>query len=266
MKHRPIFCFVVLVVLSAISGSADDPKQPAIQRANQQVSQQKQSQKNPVKTETFWQKVLRITGISSTPSSMKGDEEELAGDLWITDLKTRTSRRITRNGGYRSPIFLAGDKTVLAIRREDVIEIPVDGVEGKKLPTIKGILKLVGLSAENADQVLFLSEAEKGQTSVGLLSLSTGQVTVLPYDKNSEEDGKMLEHILAWERVYDSGKISVYTKTDTKEGLAGTIEWSDVYLKRAGQEPVNVSKCDGANCGQPSLSPNGRYVVYIKAQ
>ncbi len=236
MKHRPIFCFVVLVVLSVVRGSAHDPKRPGVQRANQHVTQQKQSQKKPVKTETFWQKVLRITGISSTPSSMKGDEEGLAGD-----------------------------RTLLAVKGDDVVEIPFDGGDGKKLHTIKGIVKLVGLSADNPDQVLFLSEAEKGQTSVGLLSMSNGQVTPLPFDKNSEADGKMLEHILAWERVYDSGKISVYTKTETKEGLAGTIEWSDVYLKRSGQEPVNVSKCDGAHCGQPSLSPNGRYIVYIKA-
>ena len=58
---------------------------------------------------------------------------------------------------------------------------------------------------------------------------------------------------------------SGFTKTETKEGLAGAVEWRDVYLKREGRDTVNVSNCDGVNCGQPSLSPSGRWVVYIKS-
>jgi Tol biopolymer transport system component len=29
--------------------------------------------------------------------------------------------------------------------------------------------------------------------------------------------------------------------------------------------PQNVSGCDGVNCGQPALSPDGRRVAFVKA-
>jgi hypothetical protein len=63
----------------------------------------------------------------------------------------------------------------------------------------------------------------------------------------------------------DGGKTVVYTKTETKKGLAGAVEWRDVYLKREGRDTINVSNCDGVNCGQPSVSQNGRWVAYVKA-
>jgi hypothetical protein len=240
-----------------------------------QQSDVKQEKKQPektqkpqptAKTETFWQKALRITGISATPAAMKGDEETLVGDLWIVDLNTRASRRITRSGGYRSPIFLAGEMKALAIKGDDVVEIPVDGGEVKKLYTIKGFVKLVGLNADDHDQVLVLSEDGEGRPSVELLSLKDGRRTALTFSPDSDEDSKMLAHIRGWERVYNDGGITLYTKTETRDGLAGsTIEWSDVYLKKEKLEPVNISKCDGMNCGQPSLSLNARYVLYVKS-
>jgi hypothetical protein len=56
----------------------------------------------------------------------------------------------------------------------------------------------------------------------------------------------------------------VYVKTESKQGFAGVVEWTDVYLKR-GTDPVNVSRCDGVGCGQPSLSRDGGQVVFVKA-
>ena len=247
-------------------------QQPATRQGDQQNNQPKppatqrpKPPQAPPKTETLWQKALRIAGVSATPSAMKGDEETLAGDLWVADLDTRATRRITRDGGYRSPIFLAGENKLLAIKGEDLVEIAIDGGEARRLHAIKGIVKLVGLNADDRDQVMVLSEGERQRPSVELLSLKDGRRVSLAFNVDSEEDGKMLAHLRGWERVYDGGRIVLYAKTETKEGLAGsTIEWNDVYLKKGNQEPVNVSNCDGANCGQPSLSSNARYVVYVK--
>ncbi len=30
--------------------------------------------------------------------------------------------------------------------------------------------------------------------------------------------------------------------------------------------PLNVSECDGVNCGQPSLLRDGKFVVFVKAE
>ena len=73
----------------------------------------------------------------------------------------------------------------------------------------------------------------------------------------------MLTHLRGWERVY--GNTKVYVKKETRTDLSGLLEWTDVYLKQSDKDPRNVSKCDGINCGQPSSSENGRYVVYVKA-
>jgi len=55
-------------------------------------------------------------------------------------------------------------------------------------------------------------------------------------------------------------------KRKTKHALSGIVGWSDVYLKVGKQEPVDVSRSDGVNCGQPSLSENGRLLVFVKAK
>ena len=62
------------------------------------------------------------------------------------------------------------------------------------------------------------------------------------------------------------GETTVYTKTETKPGLSRPIEWTDVFLTRGAASPQNVSACDGVNCVQPSLSPDGRSVAFVKLQ
>ena len=55
---------------------------------------------------SFLQTLLRVTGISATPSSQKGPGDELqAGDVWIASRAQGTRLRLTREGGYRSPVF-----------------------------------------------------------------------------------------------------------------------------------------------------------------
>ena len=78
----------------------------------------------------------------------------------------------------------------------------------------------------------------------------------LPYDAKSDGERRMLVQIRGQERVY--GDASVYVKTESKRGMTRAIEWTDVYLRRGNQPPQNVSTCDGVNCGQPALSPDGR--------
>jgi hypothetical protein len=63
----------------------------------------------------------------------------------------------------------------------------------------------------------------------------------------------------------DYGTTTLYLKTESKQGLSRTAEWTDVWLRRGDAGPVNVSRCDGVNCGQPALSPDGRRVAFVKA-
>lgn len=260
-----LLCYFIAIVSLLLAGSTlvfqsptnGQKNNPPVQAPAKPPAATPKPAATPQRTETFWQKVLRTAGISVTPSAMKGDEEGLTGDVHIVDLSSKTSRRLTFSGGYRSPIFLSS-VALLALKGEEVMELPLDGSAEKKHQTIQGVVKLVGASMEGEGQILFLKKDGQGQLAVGLLTLSDGQVIVLPYNSKSDEDAKMLAHLNGWERVYDGGKVRLYTKSEQ------TMELLEVYLKRDSEPEEKITECGDMSCGNPSLSPNGKYVAFIK--
>ena len=228
------------------------------------------AQKNPPATKkpkrtSFTERVLRFLGISDSSGTLKGPGDEIvSGELWLADLQAKTTHALSAGAGYRSPIFLTSDKDVLALRGSEVVRFSGVGKEGKKLYSVDGVLKLVGASSEDAATVLILMRAEAGgHPRVGELAVSTGKVTLVPYDPASGEDLQMVETLSAWSRTY--GDRHIYVQKQTKEGFGGKVEWHDVFLQVEGQPPVDVSQCDGVNCGQPSVSADGRWLVFVKA-
>ena len=215
---------------------------------------------------SFIERMLKFLGISDSPGTLKGPGDEVTtGELWLADVQARTTRALTSSEGYRSPIFLAGNKDVLALRGTDVVPISAAGGEGKKLYSVSGILKLVGASSEDAATVLILLRSEAGgHPRVGLLTVSTGAVTPVPYDPASSQDLQMVEDLGGWSRTY--GERHIYVQKQSKKALSGTVEWHDVFLQVDGEPPVDVSQCDGVNCGQPSLSADGHWLVFVKTK
>lgn len=219
---------------------------------------------DPPAESSFVTKALDFLGISATPGSQKGLGDELEeGDVWMVQLSSGLRIRLTREGGYRSPVFVPGDEDIVALKGDDILRVPAFGGQPEKLQSLPGVTKIVGFQREDPDKALMLLEGEK-DNSVGVLSLQSGKLTPIPYGK-SGEDRRMLTHLKGWERVYDS--TNVYVKTETFQDEGGrTRERSDVYVEQSDEAPVNVSRCDGAHCGQPSLSPDGDRVVYVKSE
>ena len=220
------------------------------------------STKNPATS--FTETLLKFRGISGKTDTLKqGRDELISGELWLADLQARSTRAVTSSGGYRSPIFLAGDKDVIALRGTDVVRLPKAGGEGNKLYSIDGIVKLVGASSEDAATVLILLVGGTGgHPRIGLLTVSTGAVTHVPY--HTLRDQQMVEELAGWTRTY--GNRQVYLRRQSKQALSGTVEWSDVFLQVGSQPPVDVSQCDGVDCGQPSLSADGHWLVFVRAK
>jgi hypothetical protein len=215
-------------------------------------------------SDSFLRTLLRVTGISANPSEMKGPSDADTGDIWVIDLAQLAQSQVTQGGGYRSPVFLPGGVDILALKGNDIVRIRVRGGKEVKLYTIEGIIKLVGFNTENDDQVLMLREKEDGMPSVGFVSLKSGQVINLPYDGQSISDRSILDHITGWERIY--GDTTVYVdSTTTTDRMGRYREWTNVYIKSKGKDE-NLSKCQQINCGQPSLSPDRRKVVFIKSE
>jgi hypothetical protein len=210
----------------------------------------------------FWKTVLRVTGISATPSQLKSVSDEIEGDIWVVDL-TQENRliKVTSEGRYHSPVFLPGNQQILALKDGKVVQVSVAGGNTTILYTIKGLVKIVGFVKDNQDNILILRK-EDGGLLAGLLSLKTGQIMTMPYDRESKRDRQMLAHLTGWERVYDDTR--VYVKAENKPGIIGSIEWTDVFIQQGNGTPVNISRCDGENCGQPSISSDRKFVVFIK--
>jgi len=212
----------------------------------------------------FTEKLLKFLGIGDSPSSLKGPGDEVVtGDVWVADLGAKTTHALTTAGGYRSPIFVSsGD--ILALRGTDVMRIPPAGGEGKRLYSVAGIEKLVGCDSEDPGKVLAVLHGGTGGPRVAMLTVSTGAVSTIPYDASSSQDLQMVESLRGWTRKY--GEEELYVESQSKQSFSGAVEWVDVFLRAGNAKAVDVSRCDGTNCGQPSLSGDKRLVAFVKAQ
>jgi len=215
---------------------------------------------------TLTEKLLKFFGISDSPSTLKGPGDEVrSGDLWLANLDTGATRALTSGGGYRSPVFLAGTANILALRGNDVVEVPSAGGEAKKLYSSDSILKLVGSASDDPGQVLVLLRSDGGaHPRIGSLTVSTGAVSLIPYDSSSSRDLQMVESLNRWSRTY--GNRYIFVDRQSKQSFSGTVEWSDVFLKPGNAKAEDISRCDGDNCGQPSLAQDGRLLVFVKAK
>lgn len=248
--RSPITCALLISLVSVSSGHAQ--KNAAVSKPKQQTS--------------FTERVLKFLGISASPGTLKGPGDGVvSGELWLADLQAKTTRQLTSSEGYRSPIFLGGSKDVLAVRGSEVIRLTSAGGAGKSLYSVDGIIKLVGGSSEDATKVLILLRGEAtAHPRVAVLTISTGAVAAVPYDPTSGQDAQMVEDLTGWSRTY--GDQHVYVQRQHKQALSGTVEWHDVFLQVGSQPPMDVSQCDGDNCGQPSLSLDGHWLVFVRAK
>lgn len=216
-----------------------------------------------VTAEGLLNKLLRITGISATPSQQKAPSEEMeaGGEIWISNVKAGTLQKLSQENGFRSPIFGPNDEAVLAVKDGFIWQVSLQTGAASKLHEVAGLTKVVGIDRDDANKILVL--IKRGSTTApSLLLLTTGAIAEISYNANSPNDRKLLNHLKGWERVY--GDTMVYPRAQTRESVTGTVEWQDVFLKKDDAAPVNVSRCDGANCGQPSLSGDGSKVVFIR--
>jgi hypothetical protein len=206
-------------------------------------------------------RILRVMGISATPSQMKGDSDAIAGQIWIVEIEPGRRMALTTDSDYRWPVYEPGGESVVALKSNSIVRVSMKGREAKVLYTIPGVEKLVGFDGEDHDNLLVVLDNDKAP--LAMLSLKTGELRALPYDARSRDHRRMLSHIKGQERLYGTSR--VYVKTESKESMEGALEWGDVYLQQGEAASRNVSRCDGVTCSQPSLSPNGTAVAYVRA-
>lgn len=214
------------------------------------------------RTDSFWEKVLKIVGISANPNNLKGRNPSPAGKVWMIDVERHTRHEVTKAGGYRSPVFEPGDRSLLALRGEDLVRVPLPGGEPVKLFTVADALKIVGFDRENKDEVMILTQnSGDAPLVVVLLSLKNGQRTQLKYDPNSD-DQRLVNHLAGWDRVYGNTRLIVQRKK--KETPQGEEELANIVLKQGDRKAETLTPDDEVDCLQPSLSWDHHRVLFIK--
>ena len=214
--------------------------------------------------ETFLRQLMRFVGIFDNPTLLKGlGDESPAGDVWVYDVSKGVRDRLTWDGGFRAPVFEPDNKHVLALKGEMLVRVSVAGGEPQELFTVKDVVKLVGFHRDRGDEVLVVT-TDKKELAAGVLSLSSGEVARLSHDRSSETDDRLMKYLVGWERVYDEG--TVYVEAASPQPAGGIATGTDVFLlRKEDREPIAISNCQNARCGQPSLSRGGLWVVYINA-
>jgi hypothetical protein len=226
-----------------------------------------QSQKKPEKKQdSFWTRILRIAGVSATPASLRGEDRVACGDVWWTTAgQDPVAHRLTNGGGYCSPVFDSSGQNILALKSGKLYRIPLDGKPSIELQSLGGVTKLVGINRDDPDELLVVGRDAEHLPFAAIVSVKTGSINRVPYDPNSSEDKVMLAHLSGWERVY--GNTRVYTEATETEGPGGiTTKFTDVYLKHGSDEPINLTSGNNVSSSQPSLSPDGQRVVFIRSQ
>jgi hypothetical protein len=225
-----------------------------------------QTQKKPEKKpDSFWTRILRIAGVSATPASLRGEDRVTCGDVWWTTAgQNPVAHRLTRGGGYCSPVYDASGQNILALKSGELYRIALDGKPPIELQSLSSITKLVGMNRDNPDELLVVGRDAEHLPFAAIVSVKTGAINRIPYDPNSSEDKVMLAHLSGWERVY--GDTRVYTEATEAEGPGGiTTKFTDVYLKHGSDEPINLTNGNNVSSSQPSLSPDGQKVVFIRS-
>ena len=210
-----------------------------------------------------WLEVANWLKLNRTPSAQRTPSRLIAGDIFIATLDGKASQAVTVGGGFRSPVFSPDGKTLLALRGDDVVSVSVSGGLPKTLYAVADAVKLLGINREEDSKLLLLLKKADGDIELGELELGSGQVTRLPNDPGNPDHQRMLNQLRGDDREYEG--ISIYLRTESKARMGGQTEWTDIYIKKGSQLPFKLSQCGGANCGQPSLSPDGLRVVFIKA-
>jgi hypothetical protein len=209
--------------------------------------------------------LLRFLGVSAAPSQMKGPDgggTAVAGRIWIVDLSDGARRPLTQDGGYRWPIFQSDGTAVIALRGNKVVRISLGDGKLVTLQDAPDVEKLVGVNTTQPEEVLVVRNDAAAPLAV--LSLKSGRLTTLPYDRKAKDQRQMLSHLRGETRVY--GRFRLFLQTETRPTMeGGTREWQNVYLQDGEAAPRPISRCQDVTCHQPSLSPSSTRVAYVQS-
>ncbi len=206
--------------------------------------------------DSFLTALLRFTGITVTPSTVRGSEGFfMTGDIWLVQLgeaQISEPRKITSAGTYHTPLWIPGEQSILAMKEGRLIRLNPDGKEEETLHTLKDNTELLGFDRTNSNFTLVLQDS-----IVGILSVKSGQITPLSYDK--EKDRYRVDQLRSDFRDYGTTQVSIENK-DIKDSQGHFKKVNTIHIN-LGNKDIQIA-CPSA-CSQPALKEDGRQLLFI---
>lgn len=178
------------------------------------------------------------------------------GQVWSVELdamgKPAKPTRIGTASNLSWPVCDLKDGTVYAIRDGRIVRLGDGGQSLTEVDKQKQWAKLFGVT-ESGDVLGMIYE--NGESMLATLH-ADGTVAVSPAPTSEEE--QRYQSVLEQENRTYAGSRSLYVERSTRGGRG-----FDVFLKK-GDGVTNLSDCGDDQCGQPSLSPDFRRVLYVR--
>lgn len=224
----------------------------------------------PPTPDSLWKRVAKFLGLTAAPNPKGDDDQVIEGNIHLYNVETRQISPL-KQGTFRSPIFLPADRTILALNGEKVVKFDFALKENEltigevtDVRAVPGIKKLIGVEKDAPDQVLVITDLDNDNCpNVGVLSLADGSVVPVPYADNAE-DRDIVTYLRGWEREYDDGT-KLLVKLETKKRNGADVAATNAFLKLRDKGLLNVSNCaPGVNCGQPAISSDRKFLLFVR--
>ncbi len=178
------------------------------------------------------------------------------GQIWAVELddtgKPSEPRRIGKASNLSWPILDPKDQTIYALQQDQIVQLSDDGQIFKVIDNQKQWTKLLGVT----EQGVILGMVYDNDESRQALLNADGSITVSSSPQSDEEQKRKLA-LMQESRSY-SGNRSLYVERSTRGGRG-----FDVFFNIEGLA-INLSNCGDDRCGQPSLSPDNKRVLYVR--
>jgi len=200
---------------------------------------------------SWLERLLAQVQLTIEKISALGDSGIEAGQLWVVELQAGGSIGPPRQLGSADDLAwpVAGGERTFAIQGQQVVEMTT-GEPQRLGPADIHWHKLVGAAPDGT--LLGITVDAEGSPQLTAL-LPDGSVRVQPPGTG---DPVQLATLLQESRSYADGRTLQVDRPASGQGF-------DVFLTVAG-ETRNVSECRGDACGQPSLSADGKRVLFIR--
>lgn len=207
---------------------------------------------------SFLDALLRFTGISVTADKVKGVDGFMTGNIWwahIEETGSSQPRQITRDGTYHTPLWIPGSLAIIAMKGGNLVSINALDAGEKTLHALPDTTALLGFDKNDPDRILVLQEAQ-----AGVLALTSGKITAIPYDKGNPEDRMGLDQLMSGYRDYGTAKVEIENQLrhDSRKKFQQS---NTINIKQGNNKIISIS-CPSA-CAQPALAEDGRQLLFI---